>query len=106
MSVEYPLLYSPRYNPTGWLGVEHQFTTTTTTTTILSAYAEKDELSGCKVDILCCWPELRAEIDKLRRQSGTMNEDSHMTGLAEIAMLRERLMSKEKEMDELSRYPG
>ena len=105
MSVEYPLLYSPRYNRTGWLGIKHQFTITTTTT-ILSASAEKDELSEYEVDILCCWPELRAEIDKLRRQSGTMSEDSHMTGLAEIAMLRERLMSKEKEMDELSRYPG
>ena len=33
-----------------------------------------------------------------------MNEDTQMAGLAEIAMLRERLMSKEKEMDELSRY--
>ena len=105
MSVEYPLLYLPCYNRTGWLRVKHQFTTTTTTA-ILSASAEKDGLSGFEVDILCCWPELRAEIDKLRRQSGTMNEDSHMTGLAEIAMLRERLMSKEKEMDELSRYPG
>nr|KAG5712585.1 hypothetical protein BaRGS_011559 [Batillaria attramentaria] len=47
--------------------------------------------------------ELRAEIDKLRSQSGTMNEDSHMASLAEITMLREKLMSKEKEMDELSR---
>ena len=47
--------------------------------------------------------ELRAEIDKLRSQSGMMNEDTHMAGLAEIAMLREKLMSKEKEMDELSR---
>ncbi|XP_025113776.1 kinesin-like protein KIF14 isoform X3 [Pomacea canaliculata] len=47
--------------------------------------------------------ELRAEIEKLRNQSGLMNGDSHLASMAEIAMLREKLVSKEKEMDDLSR---
>lgn len=47
--------------------------------------------------------ELRAEIEKLRSQSGLMNGDSHLASMAEIAMLREKLVSKEKEMDDLSR---
>ena len=47
--------------------------------------------------------ELRDEIDRLKGQSMYMSDDLHTASLMEIATLREKLMSREKEMEEMTR---
>lgn len=47
--------------------------------------------------------ELRAEIERLRNQSGFMTDDTHTASMAEIANLKERLLAREKEMEEITR---
>ncbi|XP_041368927.1 kinesin-like protein KIF14 isoform X3 [Gigantopelta aegis] len=47
--------------------------------------------------------ELRAEIEKLQARTGQMGDDSHTESWTEIAILRERLLAKEKQMDDMSR---
>ncbi|KAJ8300829.1 hypothetical protein KUTeg_022348 [Tegillarca granosa] len=47
--------------------------------------------------------ELKAEIERLRDQQGGMNGDTHLANLEEIASLRDQLLSKEREMDEIKR---
>ncbi|XP_046376200.2 kinesin-like protein KIF14 [Haliotis rufescens] len=48
--------------------------------------------------------ELRSEIEKLRgKTAGSVCDESHTSSLIEIATLRDRLMEKEREMDEMSR---
>lgn len=48
--------------------------------------------------------ELKAEIDRLRSQSGVMNEEQQSASLAEITALKEKLAYREKEMEEMTRY--
>lgn len=48
--------------------------------------------------------ELKAEIDRLRSQSGVMNEEQQSASLAEITALKEKLAVREKEMEEMTRY--
>lgn len=52
----------------------------------------------------CLSVELKAEIDRLRSQSGVMNEDQQSASLAEISALKEKLAVREKEMEEMTRY--
>ncbi|XP_062594579.1 kinesin-like protein KIF14 [Saccostrea cucullata] len=47
--------------------------------------------------------ELKSEIDRLRSQSGVMNEQQQSASLAEIAALKEKLAVREKEMEEMTR---
>uniref|UniRef100_K1RN18 Kinesin-like protein KIF14 n=1 Tax=Magallana gigas TaxID=29159 RepID=K1RN18_MAGGI len=47
--------------------------------------------------------ELKAEIDRLRSQSGVMNEEQQSASLAEITALKEKLAVREKEMEEMTR---
>lgn len=47
--------------------------------------------------------ELKAEIDRLRSQSGVMNEEQQSASLAEITALKEKLAYREKEMEEMTR---
>ncbi len=49
--------------------------------------------------------ELRAEIEKLKSQSGLVGPDAEIirTSLAEISSLREQLVAKEQEMQEVTR---
>ena len=47
--------------------------------------------------------ELRAEIEKLKNQTGGISEDVIGASLAEIASLRDRLSQKEREMAEMTR---
>ena len=48
--------------------------------------------------------ELRMEIDRLRSQTGLVSEDVIGASLAEIHCLRQQLMKKEKEMDEMTKW--
>ena len=48
--------------------------------------------------------ELRAEIDKLRSATGVVSDDVISSSLAEITSLREKLLDKEREMDEMTKY--
>ena len=49
--------------------------------------------------------ELRSEIEKLKSQSGMMGSDPEIivTSLAEISSLREQLLEKEREMQEITK---
>lgn len=68
--------------------------------------------SHCMYGGMSCWhivvvvdvSELRAEIDKLRSQTGVTSEMVQASSLAEIASLKEKLAGKEKEMEEASRW--
>lgn len=47
--------------------------------------------------------DLRTEIEKLKCQTGLINDDGFKTSLDEVRRLREQLLKKEKEMAELTR---
>ena len=49
-------------------------------------------------------PELRAEIEKLRVQTGSGSEDVVSASLVEISSLKQKLNEKEREMAEITRY--
>ena len=47
--------------------------------------------------------ELKEEIERLRNSSGVFSEDVQAAGLAEIAMLKDALLAKEREIAEATR---
>ncbi|XP_069122057.1 kinesin-like protein KIF14 isoform X2 [Argopecten irradians] len=47
--------------------------------------------------------ELRAEIERLKNHSVYMTDDTHTASLVEIASLKERLLTREREMEEITR---
>ena len=49
-------------------------------------------------------PELRAEIEKLRVQTGSGSDDVISASLVEISSLKQKLSQKEHEMAEITRY--